>query len=76
MRFRNEDEEYEFSECSEEVIAFHYPDDLTPAHPLFTRRMMELQIALIECKLPLMFPSDKRRALSTVRYLKQEMKTA
>ena len=67
-------EEYQFSECAEEVIRFRYPDTLTPAHPLFQRRMMELQLDLIECKLPVMMPSDKRRALSTVRWLKEGMK--
>lgn len=67
-------EEYQFSQCAEEAIRFHWPDHLTENHPLFERRMKELQIALIECKMPIMMPSDKRRALNTVRTLKHEMK--
>ena len=69
-----EEEEYEFSECADKVIAFHYPDTLTPKHPLFETRMIELQLALIECKTPLMFKSDKMRALKTVKYLRQKLK--
>ena len=68
------DEEYEFSECSQNVINFHYPDSLTPQHPLYETRMIELQLALIECKLPIMYKSDKWRALNTVKYLRGKLK--
>lgn len=70
-----DDADYEFSECAEDAIKFRWPDGLTIAHPLFQRRMLELQLDLIECKLPVMLPSDKRRALSTVRWLKEKMMT-
>lgn len=68
------DEAYEFSECAEEAIDFHWPDTLTPAHPLFERRMLELQLSLIECHRRLMSREDLKRALKTVREIKQRMK--
>lgn len=68
------DEEYELSECAEKAFRFHYPDSLTPKHPLFERRMLELQIALIECHRHTMFRSDQRRALSTIKQIKKRMK--
>jgi hypothetical protein len=68
------DEEYEFSECSEKAIRFFYPDDLKPSHPLFDKRMKELQMQLIECKLPFMFVADKRRAVKTLKFLRGELK--
>jgi hypothetical protein len=69
-----DDEDHEFSECAEEAIRFRWPDGLGVDHPLFQRFMLELQLDLIECKLPIMMPSDKRRALETVKWIKQEMK--
>ena len=70
----NDEEEYEFSMCAEEAIDFYWPDHLQPGTKMFEKRMLELQLALIECKLPIMYPSDKRRALSTIREIKQKMK--
>ena len=67
------EEEYEFSECSEKAIKFFYPEDLKPNNPMFDKRMKELQVRLIECKLPFMYVADKRRALKTVKFLKEEL---
>jgi len=69
-----EDELYEFSERSEKTIRLHWPDSLTPKHPLFERRMIELQLALIEGHMHTMYQADKRRALDTVTYLKKKVK--
>lgn len=70
---RRDEEEYEYSMCAEDAIQLYYPDHLTPSHPLFERYMIELQLALIACKMQIMWPSDKRRALNTVRFLKDKL---
>ena len=74
MAKKNEtEEEYEFSVCAEDAIAFYWPDSLQVGTVMFERRMIELQIALLECKRMVMFPSDKRRAVKTVKYLKEKL---
>lgn len=62
---------YEFSVCSESALRQYWPDSMTPDCPEFERNMIECQLALIECKVPIMYREDKARALETVRYLKQ-----
>ena len=76
MARRNEveEEEYEFSVCAEDATSFYWPDSLVPGTVMFEKRMIELQIALIECKRMIMYPSDKRRALKTVKMLKEKMR--
>lgn len=69
-----EDEEYEYSMKSEDAIRLYYPESITPAHPFFERMMIELQVALIEGHLPVMFASDKKRALKTARELKAKLR--
>ena len=70
----NADGEYEMSEGSERACAFHWPDSLKTNHPLFSRRMLELQCALIKHHMVLMPPSSKARAQKTLRYLNKRMK--
>lgn len=68
------DEEYEMSERSEQAVAMLWPESLTVGHPQFQQRMYELQIKLIEGHLHTMYAADKRRAYTTLRYLKQKVK--
>jgi len=68
------DEEYELSEGSEALCAFHWPESLTISHPLFARRMLELQRALIKHHMVVMLPSDKNRAIKTLRFLDKQIK--
>jgi hypothetical protein len=65
-----EEEEYEFSECAELALRIYYPDTLKFTAPYFNRSMIELQLALIRCHKPIMSPSDRRRAVDTVKQLK------
>ena len=65
------EEEYEFSVAATDAFRQYWPDSVTPTHPFFNRYMIECQLALIEAHRHTMFPSDKRRALQTVRYLKK-----
>jgi hypothetical protein len=67
-------EEYELSECAEKAVNLHWPKELKPSSPVFERRMIELQLALIKCKTHVMYPSDRRRALNTVKFLRQRLK--
>ena len=71
----DQQEEYELSECAEAAVDFYWPSTLKPSNPMFERRMIELQIALINCHRHTMYPSDRRRALNTVRELKHKLKT-
>jgi hypothetical protein len=75
MARRNEieEEEYELSVCAEDAVSFYWPDSLRAGTVMFERRMIELQLALIECKMMVMFPSDKRRAKKTIAYLKEKV---
>ena len=74
MAKKNEtEEEYELSVCAEDAVAFYWPDSLAVGTVMFERRMIELQLALLECKRMVMFPSDKRRAVETVKYLKNKL---
>jgi hypothetical protein len=65
----DENEEYEFSEGSENILRMHYPNTLTPNHPLFMQRMKETQIRLIQHHMYTMTPEDKRRAQRTLKEL-------
>jgi hypothetical protein len=47
----------------------HYPNTLTPNHPLFMQRMKETQIRLIQHHMYTMTPEDKRRAQRTLKEL-------
>lgn len=67
-------EEYELSECAERAFNLYWPSSLKPSHPMFERRMIELQIELISCHRHTMFPSTKRRALETVKMLREKLK--
>ena len=69
-----EEEEYEFSEAVDQAIRLFWPDSLTPNDPRFEASMIHLQQAMIKAHSYLMSPSDKRRALRTVIYLKSRAK--
>lgn len=69
-----EDEEYEFSLCSEDAIRVYYPDYREVGTPLWNRGMMELQVRLLKCKRPTMYPSDRKRADRTLRWLRECMR--
>jgi hypothetical protein len=73
MAAYKDEDEYEFSHCVDTAIAAYYPDTLTPAHPFFKRYMIELQIAMLACHLPIMSGADKRRAKTTVATLKGKL---
>lgn len=74
MSRRVEDEEYEFSLMAEDAIRLYWPDALTSDHPRFAYRMVELQLALIEGHMRVMYPSDLRRAQKTIKLLKRRLK--
>ena len=69
-----EEEEYEYSLCAADAIQLYWPPSISVEHPSFEKAMVELQINLIKCKLPIMFPSDKKRALSTIVFLKNVLR--
>lgn len=71
-----EDEEYEFSCRSEEAIKLFYPDHMSPADPRFETEMKLLQIRLILGHAQLMSPTEKARALNTIKFLKEEVRHA
>ena len=73
MAAYKDEDEYEFSHCVDTAIAAYYPDTLTPAHPFFKRYMIELQLAMLGCHLPIMSGADKRRAKTTVATLKGKL---
>ena len=73
MAAYKDEDEYEFSHCVETAVAAYYPDTLTPAHPFFRRYMIELQLAMLGCHLPIMSGADKRRAKTTVATLKGKL---
>ena len=74
MAAYKDEDEYEFSHCVETAVAAYYPDTLTPAHPFFKRYMIELQLAMLGCHLPIMSGADKRRAKTTVATLKGKLR--
>jgi hypothetical protein len=69
------EEEYEPSACAESAIRAYWPDWLHVGGPLFQYHMLELQLALIECHVPIMYPADRRRAVSTIKTLKHQLAT-
>lgn len=69
---KKDEEEYEYSLASEDALRIY---DVPPNHPFFERSYgIELQIAFIEGHMPTMFPSDKKRALKTIKFLKNCLK--
>jgi len=74
MAAYKDEDEYEFSHCVDTAIAAYYPDTLKPAHPFFKRYMIELQLAMIGCHLPIMSGADKQRAKTTVATLKSKLR--
>lgn len=68
------DDEHEMSECAEKATNFFWPASLTVGHPLFERRMIELQISLIKCYQCIMPPSDLQRSHRTLQYLHRRLK--
>ena len=70
-----DDDEYEHSEKVESAIAAYYPPWMTPHDPMFMPRMWELQLAMLEAHRAIMSPSDRRRALATVKELRNNLAT-
>jgi hypothetical protein len=69
------DEEYEPSACADSAIRAYWPDWLHADNTMFRYHMIELQMALIGCHIPIMFPADKRRAFATLKVLKKQLAT-
>jgi hypothetical protein len=69
-----ENEEYEYSERSEQIIRLHWPDYVKPESPGFQFKMMEMQIQLIEGHRLLMREADRARADATISYLRHRLR--